>query len=45
MSDSTYLAGMLVRHPKMPGWGLGKVLEVRGNVVKIHFKDDTEKDF
>ena len=45
MPDATYQPGMLVRHPSKSEWGLGKVLEVRGNVVKVYFKDDNEKDF
>jgi len=40
-----YRKGSLVRHPTKAGWGLGKVLEVRGKVVTVHFKDDTEKEF
>jgi hypothetical protein len=45
MPAATYQPGMLVRHPKKSEWGLGKVLEVRGNVVKVHFKGDNEKDY
>ena len=45
MPGTAYQPGMLVRHPKKPEWELGKVLEVRGNVVKVHFKGDNEKDF
>lgn len=32
--------GMLVRHPKKPEWGLGKVLVVRGGKAIIFFKND-----
>ena len=41
----SYQPGVLVRHPLKPEWGLGKVLEVRGKTVTVHFKDDSEKDF
>ena len=45
MTGDAYQVGMLVTHPGCSEWGLGKVLEVKGNKVKIHFKDDHEKDF
>ena len=45
MTSDAYQVGMLVTHPGCSDWGLGKVLEVKGNKVKIHFKDDHEKDF
>jgi hypothetical protein len=45
MTGDAYQVGMLVAHPGRSEWGLGKVLEVKGNKVKIHFKDDHEKDF
>ena len=32
--------GVLVRHPKKPDWGLGKVLVRRGNDATVYFKDD-----
>ncbi len=44
MSEA-YEKGLLVRHPGKVEWGLGKILEVRGKVVTVHFKDDNEKDF
>lgn len=37
--------GDLVEHPKKPEWGLGKVLTVEGDVVKVHFKEDSERDY
>lgn len=33
--------GVLIRHPVKPEWGLGKVLDIRGNSATIFFKDDT----
>lgn len=42
---NTYEVGMLVRHPMKPEWGLGKVLTVEGDVLKIHFKNDRGQDY
>lgn len=39
-SELTIIEGALVRHPRKPEWGLGKVLTIRGNTAAIHFKDD-----
>lgn len=36
--------GILVRHPKKPDWGLGKVLVRRGNNATVYFKDDDDAD-
>lgn len=35
---------MLVRHPTKPEWGLGKVLAVTPNLLKVHFKDYGKAD-
>jgi hypothetical protein len=40
-----YNVGMLVRHPLKPEWGLGKVLAVEGDVIKIRFKHDDQSDY
>lgn len=34
--------GTLVRHPKRPGWGLGKVLVTSAGSATIFFKDDAK---
>lgn len=33
--------GTLVRHPKKPEWGLGKILVKTGNSVTVYFKKDS----
>ena len=45
MTGEALNQGDFVRHPKRADWGLGKVLTVEGNVVKVHFKDDPERDY
>ena len=45
MSTSHIEQGTVVRHPKKPEWGLGKVLAIEGDVAKIHFKDDSGPDY
>ena len=42
MGSGKYEPGMLVRHPDKAEWGLGRVLEVHGNKLKVHFKDDDQ---
>ena len=37
---SSLSEGMLVRHPKKPEWGLGKVLVAGGGSATVFFKDD-----
>jgi hypothetical protein len=39
MSVGTISIGMLVRHPKKPEWGPGKVVHVAGKVAHIVFRD------
>jgi len=44
MAEDNLQEGMLVRNPKVPEWGLGKVLQIRGSIAKVHFPDD-DRDF
>jgi hypothetical protein len=39
MVDSDFKVGMLVRHPKRPEWGPGKVLALAGSRVIVCFRD------
>ena len=45
MTDEALNQGDFVRHPKRANWGLGKVLTADGNLVRVHFKDDSERDY
>lgn len=45
VARDAYNVGMLVRHPLKPEWGLGKVLVLDGDAMKIHFKDDHQSDY
>jgi hypothetical protein len=33
------LPGLYVRHPDMPGWGIGQVQSVIGNRVTVNFEN------
>jgi hypothetical protein len=43
MSPTEYKVGMLVEHPKMPQWGPGKILDIRGQILTIYFRDVPEQ--
>lgn len=44
MSDTLFLEGAYVSNPRMPDWGLGKVLERRdGGNVRVFFEGAGEK--
>ena len=42
MTEVIYEPGMLIRHPARPEWGPGKVLQVKGRKLWIHFRDDDQ---
>lgn len=41
MMGPQYRNGMIVNHPSERSWGPGKILQVDGRKVKVHFRDDT----
>lgn len=44
MSDKLFLEGAYVSNPKMPGWGTGKILELRdGGNVRVFFEGAGER--
>lgn len=44
MSETHFLEGAYVSNPRMPDWGLGKILELRdGGNVRVFFEGVGEK--
>lgn len=44
MSDAPFLEGAYVSNPRMPDWGLGKILELRdGGNVRVFFEGAGER--
>ena len=43
-NDKLFPEGSFVTNPKMPGWGTGKVLELRdGGNIRVYFEEVGEK--
>jgi len=42
--EDEFAAGTLVRHRKMPQWGLGKIVQRKGSTATIFFVEDRDKD-
>ena len=43
--NDNYPVGSFVVHPNKPEWGPGKILAITGTLVKVHFKNDAEKEY
>ncbi len=43
MTDAPYEVADYVINPRMPEWGPGKILEVRGSTVRVYFRDIVEE--